>query len=138
MAYHELDPKSGFFRICFSYPPADGVRYKRSRELKIRDVQRADAVCGVVEETIRDLSRGVLTVPEGVDPGDFILSGGKLTAKPVLAPAPKALTLQAIWDDYLAIGGAREESTRATMRTHFKHLLRILGSTRIVESLEEI
>lgn len=137
MAYFELDPNSGFYRICFRFPPPNGKRYKRSREHKIKDEQRADAVCGIVQETIRDLMRGFITVPEGVDPGDFILSGGKLTTKPVVAPPPKALTLQGLLDQYAVSGAAKEDSTRRTERTHFKHLLRILGANSVVDHLEK-
>ncbi len=137
MAYYDLDPDSGFYRICFRFPPSSGKRYKRSRELKIRDEQRADAVCGIVQETIRDLMRGVITVPEGVDPGDFILSGGKLTTKPVVAATSKALTLQGMLDQYAASGVTKEDSTHRTEWTHFKHLIRILGPDSVLDRLEK-
>jgi len=138
MAHHEYDKNSGFYRICFTYPQADdGVRYKRSRNLKIKDARRAAAICGTVEETIRDLGRGVLTIPEGVDPGDFILSGGKLTAKAEAAPRSKALSLNGMLDQYAASVQTKEESTRRSERTHFKHLLRILGPKAVVQQIEK-
>lgn len=137
MAHHEYDPESGYFRICFVYPPHGGKRYKRSRTLKIRDERRADAVCGLVEETIRDLGRGVLTIPEGIDPGDFILSGGKFTARPEVVVPSKAITLRDIIDRYDASNQCKEASSRATERIHYKHLLRIIGGGAVVEHLEK-
>src|SRR4051794_40992824 len=92
MAWHEFDKASGFYRIGFRF---GGKKFHRSKTLKIRDVRQAESVCGVVEKTILYLDDGVLTLPEGVDPCDFILSGGKLTAKSAAVAPPKELTLKA-------------------------------------------
>src|SRR5215210_4440995 len=84
MAWFEYDSKSGFFRVRFRYPPKGGRKYNPSKTLKITDEGKAHAKCELVEETIRLLERGVIKVPEGIDPGEFIVSGGTLTAKPVV------------------------------------------------------
>ena len=134
MAWHELDKTSGFYRIGFRF---DGKKYLRSKTLKIRDVRQAESKCGVIEQTIRYLSDGMLSVPEGVDVGEFILSGGKLTARPVAVLPPRELTLEEICDLYDASTHAKEESTRRTERTHVKHLLRILRPGSIANRLEK-
>lgn len=134
MAWHEFDKASGFYRIGFRF---GGKKYLRSKTLKIRDARQAESKCGVIEQTIRYLDDGVLKLPEGVDPGEFILSGGKLTAKPIAVVPPKELTLKAMIDGYDASVHSKEESTRRTERTHTKHLLRILGPGTVVDRVEK-
>ncbi|WP_435020706.1 tyrosine-type recombinase/integrase [Tundrisphaera sp. TA3] len=132
MAWHELDKASGFYRIGFYF---GGKKFLRSKTLKIRDIKQAEAKCGVVEQTIRYLDDGMLAVPEGVDPGEFILSGGKLTAKAVTITPVKELTLKEMFDLYGASVQSKERSTLDTERIHRKHLLRILGPETIVNRM---
>jgi integrase len=134
MAWHELDKASGYYRIGFRF---GGKKYLRSKTLKIRDIRQAESKCGVIEQTIRYLDDGVLTLPEGIDPGEFILSGGKLTARPVAVAPPKELTLKTMFDGYDTSIHSKEESTRRTERTHVKHLLRILRPQTIVDRIEK-
>ena len=75
-----LGVKNGTYIIRFRY---EGKEYKRS--LKTRSDSDAAAAKNSVELTIHRILTGFLKVPAGVDPGDFIVSGGVLTepaAKP--------------------------------------------------------
>ena len=77
MASLERDPKSGCHRIWFRFRR---VEYKQS--LKTTDSREAGAVICRVEETLRLLQRGRLTIPVGANPGTFILSDGTANGKP--------------------------------------------------------
>jgi integrase len=124
-----LDEASGKYRIRFYY---GGAEFKRS--LKTGDEKEALAVKGRVEETIRLLERGRLELPAGADPARFILSDGKMTAKPVVQ---KTLTLAGLFALYDAgmPEGAKEANTRTTERLHCKHLRRIVGGEIPVQTL---
>ena len=129
MASLHLDQASGKYRIRFYY---GGTEFKRS--LKTGDEKEALSVKGRVEETIRLLERGRLELPPGADPARFILSDGKMTAKPVVQ---KALTLAGLFDLYDGgmPEGAKEANTRTTERLHCKHLRRIIGGETPVQTL---
>ena len=68
-----LGKKDGIFHIRFRY---QGREFKKS--LKIRDRGAAEAAKNLVELTTHRLLTGQIAVPEAVDVGDFILSGGTL------------------------------------------------------------
>jgi len=70
-----LGRKAGIYYVRFRYHAKE---YKRS--LKVRERADAEAARRSVEQTIHRLLVGLLTVPDGVDPADFIVSGGTLTA----------------------------------------------------------
>jgi len=46
-----------------------------------KDQRTAEAVKARVEETIFRLTKGYLALPDGADPGEFIVTGGQRTAK---------------------------------------------------------
>ena len=70
-----LGRKGGIYHVRFRFRRKE---YKRS--LKVRERADAEAARRTVEQTIHRVLTGLLTVPAGVDPGDFIVSGGTLTA----------------------------------------------------------
>jgi integrase len=80
-----------------------------------------------LEVSMRFVDRGLLEVPPDVDLGRFLVSGGKLDAKPTLEAS---LTLGELFKRYQAEhpDGVKESSTRSTEAIHITHLLRILGS----------
>ncbi|QDV33692.1 tyrosine-type recombinase/integrase [Tautonia plasticadhaerens] len=137
MAWHEFDSKSGFYRIRFRFA---GTKFNLSKTLKITDVDRAHACCETVEETIRLLKRGVLRIPDGVDPGEFIVSGGRLTEplKPN-KPVTKPKTLTDLFNAYVEEMGAIEgrEGTSETEGYHIAHLSTpdLLGGDRIIDEV---
>jgi integrase len=81
--------KAGIYYVRFRYQAKE---YKRS--LKVRERSDAEAARRSVEQTIHRLLVGLLTVPDGVNPADFIVSGGTLTApaeEPTTRPAAPSL-----------------------------------------------
>ena len=65
-----LGKKNGIYFIRFRF---HGKEYKRS--LKIRDPKEADAAKNLVELTIHRIVTGQVTIPDKVDPGDFVVAG---------------------------------------------------------------
>ena len=66
-----LGRKGDLFVARFRY---QGKEYKKS--LKTTRLADAQAAMHGIERAIHGLTTGLLQVPPGVDPGDFIVSGG--------------------------------------------------------------
>lgn len=120
---------TGVFHIVFRFKRR---RYKRS--LATKNQAAAFALKSEIEETMDLLERGRIGVPESVDPIDFILAGGKeellaeRTSRDVRNETPVALTLKELFRRFFeAIPDENlEANTLCTMRTHEKHLVRLL------------
>src|SRR6185312_3765308 len=71
-----------------------GKEYKKS--LKTKDASAARAALHLIEITLHRLHTGQLHVPDRVDPGDFVVSGGTLLAPfestPSDSPSPRPST----------------------------------------------
>ena len=116
-----LEERSRRFRLIFRH---GGIKYHHS--LGTRDRREAEACLARLEENLRLLDRGRLIPPPGADLPLFLLSDGKLSSKPEVAPAS---TLADLDERYRATQlGALEESTLATVGTHLGHLSRTLGA----------
>jgi hypothetical protein len=106
-----------------------------------KDPRIAEAVKARVEDTNLQLTKGYIALPEGADPGEFIVTGGQRTAKALLvneAPLPKGLTLGdlfGLYDEHFP-KGAKAETTQAMEGFHKAHLLRVFGSGVEVEALK--
>jgi hypothetical protein len=119
MAWLETE-KSGRFKVCFRY---GGRKYKKA--LKTSDPDDANALVGRLEENLRLLERGRLELPHGANLAVFLLSDGKLSAKP--KPA-RAFTLAELQTLYVGAQAASlERNTLDTVETHLKHLKGTLG-----------
>jgi len=86
-----LGLKNGIYHVRFRFDR----EYKKS--LKTRDKTDAEAAVRSVEQTIHRLLIGLITIPSGVDPGDFIVSGGTLlqpasTIEPVQQPDRRGIS----------------------------------------------
>ncbi len=118
-----LGNKDGVFVVRFRY---QGKEYKRS--LKTRSEDAAKAALHVVELTVHRLHTGQLQNRDGVDPGDFIVSGGTWSPPPVPRAPLLFPTTAKLIERYLA---AKEheiaESYRSAQQTHLKHLKEFLG-----------
>src|SRR5439155_4320995 len=68
-----LGIKGGVFHVRFRF---HGKEYKKS--LKTKDESAARGALHLIELTLHRLHTGQLHIPEEVDPGDFVLSGGSL------------------------------------------------------------
>ena len=118
-----IQQKNGVFHIRFRH--AD-KQFKRS--LKTRDPKSAEAACHSVELTIYRMKTGLLKCPDGVDLGDFVVSGGTLD-EPQVSNELKCPTLQALIVEYLASQkSSMAPSYHATQATHLRHLVRGLGA----------
>jgi integrase len=100
-----------------------GKEYKKS--LKTSNLGDARAAMNGVERAIHGLTIGLIRVPEGVDPGDFIISGG--TVSEALLPRHRALPLATLVEEYLANQRHKASSSVYTEGIHLKNLLRYLG-----------
>jgi integrase len=111
-----LGTKNGVYLARFRY---GGREYKKS--LKTTDRKAADAAMHRVEDALHRLAINLISVPEGVDPGDFIVSGGTLK-RPAPAPEPRVVpTLAAAIDEYLQNLGHLAESNRYTIGVHLRN-----------------
>ncbi len=107
----------GPFHLGFRFA---GERYKPS--LETTDKEEAEARRQRLEENIRLVKSGRLTLSDDADICEFLLSDGKLDGKP--RPKAKLQTLRQFKEAFLDSipQGSLEESTLGGMDTHFTHL----------------
>jgi len=129
MAWLEQDSRTGIFKVAVRV--ADS-RLKRS--LQTTDRKEAESIRGTVENTLSAIERGWLAVPEGIDLGDFLISGGKAGAK---LTVPRTLKLSELFEQYFTSlpTGSLEESTLYCMRLHEKQLYRFFGKGFAIQKL---
>ncbi len=118
-----LGQKAGVFHIRFRFR---GRSFKKS--LKTRDVATAQAALHLIELTIHRLLTGQIQLPDQVDPGDFIVSGGTLCAPIQPTPAPQRLpTLRELTREYVASEKHRmAPSYHSSQAMHLRHLMTYL------------
>jgi hypothetical protein len=85
MAWLEIDQRTGHFKVGFRL----GDR-KLKRSLKTSDRTEAADALAVVNNTLRAIERGWVEISPGVDIGQFLISGGRITEAPAL---PRTLRL---------------------------------------------
>jgi integrase len=127
-----LSKKNGVYLARFRF---EGKEYKRS--LKTADRKAAEGAMHRVEDALHRLTIRVISVPEGVDPGDFIVSGGTLTTPTPTLPAPRVPTVKEAVDEYTNNLGHLAPSNRNTVRGHLRTLLKKLGA-RAESSLAKV
>lgn len=102
-----------------------GKEYKKS--LKTRDESAARAALHLVELTLHRLHTGQLHVPDRVDPGDFVVSGGTLRAPverpPVVEAAPLPTTRQLTELYTAALKPLVAPTYHSSQAMHLRHLL---------------
>ena len=116
-----LGKKGELYVARFRY---GGKEYKKS--LKTDRVGDARAALKGVERIIHGLTTGMVQVPAGVDPGDYIVSGGTLREPP--RPRRRVPSLSALIDEYLANLSHKAPSSVYTEGVHLRNLKRKLGS----------
>jgi integrase len=125
------DPKSGVFRVMFRFgnPPR-----QFHKSLDTTDDKEAEGKKGTIENTLRAIEEGWVTVPAHADFWQFVYSRGKLEHRPAVK---EVLTLQKFFSLYEEgmPTGTIEGNTLETCRLHQKHLLRILGEKQGVQAL---
>jgi integrase len=93
------------------------------------------SIKGRVEETLRDIGRGRLQLPDGGDFWQFVLSDGKLANK---LKVEKTLTLGSLFEWYFGHlpPNANVPKTLETETLHSEHFLRLLGKARTLTSIQ--
>lgn len=88
------------------------------------------------------MDRGKLVMPGEADPVTFILSGGKVAARPHLVSDPfqeasKAPTLKHVLDTYAAelTPGSKEANSIETEAVHRRRIVKVLGEGLLFDSL---
>jgi integrase len=116
-----LGRKGDLYIARFRY---QGKEYKKS----LRTTRLADARAAMhgVERAIHGLVTGLLQVPPGVDPGNYILSGG--TIKEAARPRRRIPALSTLIDEYLAGQAHKASSSVYTEGVHLRNLRKKLGA----------
>jgi integrase len=117
-----LGKKNGIYLARFRYQARE---YKKS--LRTTDRKAAEAAMYRIGDVLHRLAIGLIAVPDGVDAGDFILSGGNLKARPTLRDQAPAPTAAAAMEEYLNCLSHLAESNRYTIRVHLNNLKNHLG-----------
>lgn len=112
-----LGKKNGVYVARFRL---EGKEYKKS--LKTSDPDQAAAAFRRVEDTLHWLGIHHLVVPAGVDPGDFVLSGGTLTTPIAEVPEPTRPSLSALMGEYRDNLAHMADSHRSTIAVHLRTL----------------
>ena len=118
--------------VTFRY---GGKQFTKSAGTK--DHRIAGPIRSRVETTIFELTQGYIELPEGADPGEFIVTGGKRLEKPILVAPVKGLTLGdlfRLYDEHFP-SGAKAGTTLAMEGFHRSHLLRHCGPESPVEAM---
>ena len=107
MASIQQDP-SGNYHVSFRF---GGKRFKRSLKTKIH--QKAEAAASHIEENIRLIEAGRMTLPEDADIPTFLMSDGRLRKK---VKTKESIRLGALLDRFKAESpeGAFEPTTLKT------------------------
>jgi integrase len=100
-----------------------GKEYKKS--LKTEQAADARAAMHGIERAIHGLTTGLLQIPPGVDPGDFIVSGG--TLREARSTRRRVPSLADLIDDYLANLSHKAASSVYTEGVHLRNLKKKLG-----------
>jgi hypothetical protein len=124
-----LEKRNGRYNVIIRF---GGQRFVRS--LETTDETEAADLKARVERRIRLITSGDIELPNGADVPTFLLTDGKLTKKPT---AEKKLTLSAVFEEFFKNlpQGSLEDSTLNVMKTHRRHIERIIGAKFSIRSL---
>jgi integrase len=127
-----LELRSERYRIVFRY---GGQKFQHS--LKTTDPKEANGCLARLEENLRLLERGRLQLPPDADLPTFLLSDGKVAAKPQVVTT--VLTLDALCQRYVEVhsNGAMERNSLDTVEMHLRHFRRTLGDDFVVSRLRQ-
>jgi len=123
MASLHKDERTGNWIVMFRW---GGKQFRRSCETG--NETTASGIKARIEDTVRLLKLGRIEIPADADPGVWIMSDGKLTAKPKLT-ASQPRRLGEICEAYLGDQVADAGSTAYTKKIHTGHLKRIFGES---------
>ena len=128
MAWHEQGPSGNYF-VCLRI---GSKRFRRSLKTDCKDQADADLVR--IDENLRLVERGWLSIPQDADALSFLLSNGRVAAPLKI----EQVTLKELFSQYFNSlpEGSLEESTLYTMNVHRRKLdkhfrLRVVSSIDI-------
>ena len=130
MATLRLDKRTDCWTVRFYW---NGKQVQRSCATKRR--AEANRTLAAVEDTIHLVKTGRLQMPLGVDPFDWIVSGGKLQSTPERNGDPKDKRFGKVCDAYLEDQQQKQDTTIATERIHIGHLKKILKAATPIEAI---
>lgn len=121
MARLTKDKRSGNWVVRFYHA---GNRYMRS--CNTSDEAVAQGVAARIDETLRLLKSGRLTIPREAEPGTWIVSDGKVASKPAAVPKA-AIRLGEVCDGYVTHRCDIEPTTRSGEQTRLSHIRGFFG-----------
>ena len=123
MAWLEKDRRTGIFQVVVRLENG-----KLKRSLKTEDEKEANSILGTIENTIKAINQGWIDIPDDIDLGEFLISGGKATTKQKLQ---RQLMLSELFDRYFASlpADSLEQSTVKCMQIHERQLYDVFGKT---------
>ena len=125
-----LEKRNDSYRIVFRF----GGR-KFSRSLKTTDEKSAALSLARLEDNLRRLELGTLTIEPDDDVVAVLLSSGRISRRP---QASRVETIESLLDQHLANipEGSIEANTRSMLMIHARHLKRLLGKRTQTAKLE--
>ncbi len=125
-----IEQRGRSFRVVFRYR---GRRFARS--LRTAEEKQATTTLARLEDNLRRVELGTLSVPEGSDVATFLLSDGRQSAK---RERSEIRTLTQLLSSYFENipSDSLEENTLDGMRTHRRHLERLLGQNLPIQALQ--
>lgn len=131
-----LENRTGYFNVVFRF---GGKKYTRS--LHTDDEKEANRLLANLEQTVRDVKSGRISLPADADIPTFLLSDGKLTTPHVSdsdSISETQLSLSDLFESFFASlpDDSLEESTISLIKTHRNNLLRILGEDVLIEDID--
>ncbi len=137
MASFSFDSKTKKARVHFRFGQS-----QYNKTLAVRSERHAERLVALIEETLQDVERGKLTVPEDADVVAFFLSGGRIASKPKVTTSPvqaeaTPATIGNILEAYAETltPGSKEANTIYTEALHGRHFKRIFGAGHRFDSL---
>jgi integrase len=133
MASYRYDAKAGSARVVWRFNGG-----WMSKTILVRDEDEARLIALTVEQTIQDIERGRLSLPDGADLKAFLVSGGKVAAT---ASVRSGRSARVTFADLVARYEAEplvhlEGSTTKTVRTHLRRILDIFPATASLETFD--
>ncbi len=131
-----LENRTGYFNVVFRF---GGKKYTRS--LHTDDEKEANRLLANLEQTVRDVKSGRISLPPDADIPTFLLSDGKLTTPHVSnsdSISEIQLSLRDLFESFFVSlpDDSLEESTVSLMKMHRNNLLRILGDNVFIEDID--
>lgn len=128
---------TGIYHVVFRFK---GRRFKRSLETKTGSI--AESRKQEIEETLDLLKRDRISVPSGIRDDEYILAGGQVSRivdknDDGRVRHSRSLTIKGLFKEFFDAlpDDSLEPNTLRTMRTHERHLLRVLKSNTSVQEL---